>query len=49
MYKRLTSWGGTSLALVGQHSSDGVTAKMPYGVDVLHPPALHSIFCYWVG
>ena len=33
----LTSWGeGASLALVGHPSSDGVTIKMPYGVDVLH-------------
>ena len=30
-------------------SSDGVTIKMPYGVDVLHPPASHPIFSYWVG
>ena len=31
----LTSWGeGVSLALVGHPSSDGVTIKMPYGVDV---------------
>ena len=30
-------------------SSDGVTIKMPYGVDVLHQPASHSIFSYWVG
>ena len=28
-------WGeGASLALVGHPSSDGVTIKMPYGVDV---------------
>ena len=46
----LTSWGeGVSLALVGHPSSDGVTIKMPYGVDVLHRPALHPIFSYWVG
>ena len=46
----LTSWGeGASLALVGHPSSDGVTIKMPYGVDVLHRPALHHIFSYWVG
>ena len=33
----LTSWGeGAYLALVGHRSSDGVTIKMPYGVDVLH-------------
>ena len=31
----LTSRGeGASLALVGHPSSDGVTIKMPYGVDV---------------
>ena len=46
----LTSWGeGASLALVGNTSSDGVTIKMPYGVDVSHPPASHPIFSYWVG
>ena len=45
----LTSWGGVSLALVGHPSSDGVTIKMPYGVDVLHRPASHPIFSYWVG
>ena len=33
----LTSWGeGASLVLVGHPSSDGVTIKMPYGLDVLH-------------
>ena len=32
----LTSWGeGASLALVGHPSSDGITIKIPYGVDVL--------------
>ena len=46
----LTSWGeGASLALVGDPSSDGVTIKMPFGVDVLHQPASHPIFFYWVG
>ena len=40
---------GASLALVGHPSNDGVTIKMPYGVDVLHRPALHLIFSYWVG
>ena len=39
----------TNLALVGHPSSDGVTIKMPYGVDVLHRPASHPIFSYWVG
>ena len=43
-------WGeGASLALVGNPSSDGITIKMPYGVDVLHRPASHPIFSYWVG
>ena len=46
----LTSWGeGAALALVGHPSSDGVTIKMPDGVDVLHRPASHPIFFYWVG
>ena len=46
----LTSWGeGASLDLVGNLSSDGVMIKMPYGVDVLHRPALHNIISYWVG
>ena len=46
----LTSWGkDPSLALVGHPSSDGVTIKMPYGVDVLHRLASHPIFSYWVG
>ena len=47
----LTSWGeGASLALVGHPSSDGITIKIPYGVDVLlRRPASHPIFSYWVG
>ena len=47
----LTWWGeSASLALVGHPSSDGITLKIPYGVDVLlHQPALHPIFSYWVG
>ena len=40
---------GASLALDGHPSSDAVTIKMPYGVDVLHQPASHPIFSYWVG
>ena len=40
---------GASLALVGNPSSYGVTIKMPYEVDVLHGPASHPIFSYWVG
>ena len=28
---------------------DGVTIQIPYGVDVLHRPASHPIFSYWVG
>ena len=39
---------GASLALVGHPSSDGVTIKMLYGVDILYRPALHPIFSYWV-
>ena len=36
----LFSWGeGASLALAGDLSSDGVTIKIPYGVDVLHTPS----------
>ena len=39
----LTSWGeGASLALVGHHSSDGVTTKILYGVDVF----LNWSFCF---
>ena len=47
----LTSWReGASSALVGHPSSDGITIKIPYGLDVLlHWPALHSIFSYLVG
>ena len=45
----LISWGqDASVALVGHPSSDGVTIKMPDWVDVLHRPASHSIFSYWV-
>ena len=47
---RQVLWGeGVSLALVGHPYSDGVMIKMPYGVDVLHRPALHSVFSNWVG
>ena len=35
---------GASLALFGHPSSDGITIKMPYGVDVLHQPDSHPIF-----
>ena len=46
----LISWGeGASLALVGYPSSDSVTIKNPYGVDVSHRSASHPIFSYWVG
>ena len=46
----LTSEGErASLALVGNPSSDGVTIKMPYGVDLLHRPALQPVFSYCVG
>ena len=46
----LTSWiEGTSLVLVGHPSSDE-KMKIPYEVDVLlHRPASHPIFSYWVG
>ena len=40
---------GASLAFVGDPSSDSVTIKMPYEVDVLHRPASYPIFSYWVG
>ena len=46
----LTSWGeGDSLALVSHPSSDGVMIKVSFGVDVLHRPASHPFFSYWVG
>ena len=47
----LTSWGeGASLALVGHPSSDAITIKIAYGVDVLlRRPASLPIFSYWVG
>ena len=39
----LTSWGeSASLALVGHPSSDGVTIKLPYGVDVYYIDQLHT-------
>ena len=41
--------GRRCLFSLGCHPSDGVTIKIPYGVDVLHQPALHPIFSYWVG
>ena len=42
----LTSWGeGASLNLVGYPSTDGITIKIPYGVDVLlRRPASQPIF-----
>ena len=39
---------GASLALVEHPSSDGVTIKMPYEVDVLSRPTLHPICSYWI-
>ena len=47
----LTTWGeGASSALVDHPSSDGILIKIPYGLDVLlHQPALHPIFCFWLG
>ena len=46
----LTSWGEvSSLALVDHTSGDGVTVKLPSGIDVLlHPPALHPILFCWL-
>ena len=42
----LTSWRkSVFLAVVDQPSSDGITIKKPYGVDVLlHQPASHPSF-----
>ena len=46
----LTSWGeGASLVLFALTSSDSVMIKMSYWVNVLHRPASHPIFSYWVG
>ena len=47
----LTSWAeGASLAMVGYPLNEGFTIKITYGVDVLlHRPASHSIFSYWLG
>ena len=50
MYSRfsLTSLGEGALA--SHPSSDGVKIKIPNGLDVLlHQPALHPIFSYWIG
>ena len=44
--------GGQSylFSLSDNPSSDTAKIKTPYGVDVLlHWPASHSIFSYWVG
>ena len=41
---------GAPLALVAHPSSDGIMTRIHYGVEVLlHRPATHSIFSYWVG
>ena len=46
----LTSQEDAFLAVVGHPSSDGVTIKIPYRVDdLLHRPASHPTFSYWVG
>ena len=44
----LSSWGkGASLALASYASCNGVTVKVPYGVDVLlHWPVSQPIFSY---
>ena len=49
----LTSWGeGAFLVMAGQPSSNGVTIKIPYGVDVLlHQPCFitsHPFFHIWL-
>ena len=42
------SWGeGASLTLIGHPSSNGVTIKILYKVDVLPQPASHPIFSCW--
>ena len=47
----LTSWGeDVPWALAGHSSSDGVTKKIPYGVNLLlHQPTSNLIFFCWVG
>ena len=41
---------GASSAVAGHSSSDGMTIKIPYGVDVfLHWQGSHPIFSHWVG
>ena len=41
---------GSSLALIGLRSSDGVTIKIAYELDVLlHQPASHPFFSQLVG
>ena len=41
---------GASLSLAGHSSNDGITIKITYEVDaLLHRPASHPIFSYWVG
>ena len=40
----------SGLDLVFHPSNDGLTIKIPYRVDfLLHSPASHPIFLYWVG
>ena len=46
-----TSWGeGASLALAGHPTTDGITIKILYRVDVLlhQQPAFHPFFSYWL-
>ena len=46
----LNPCGGASLDLAGHPSSDGVTMKMSYKVDILFcQPVLHPIFSYQTG
>ena len=40
----LSSWRGASLVLVGHSFSDGVTVKIPYGIDVYNNQLLTPSF-----
>ena len=47
----LNSWGGASLALIDHPSSNDVTIKIPYRLDILlHRPALdRKTPCFPIG
>ena len=40
---------GNGASLMLYSISDGVTIKMPSGVNVLYQSASHTIFSYWTG